>query len=403
MTNALELAALIASWALVISRAPLIRRGPRKRALWLVFATLATGITFGRDDVNAFAERVTGVIDIGAVVKDLFGLATGAAIAAFAAELTVGGDAARRIRRRWNAVAAAAAVALTIAFTLVPRHPHTNDFLAAYAGDPAAGAYWIVFETYLGTAMVWIGVLLWRYARRTPRSPALIGLWIFGVGVALGLAYAAQRIVSIVAGLVAGPAHASRADPTLSKTLLALCLLCVAIGSSFPAAAGVWRAVRRYRELRRLYPLWRRLAQACPHITLEPPHGPLRDALRLSRLDWRLRRRVIEIDDGLLAMRDYVDAATHQLSREHASAANLTGTAHSAAATACWLAVALVAKRSGGTPSAGGVGVAVGGEDLDSDARWLIDVGRHLRGPLVARFVDVASPVRSSPTATETS
>ncbi len=75
-----------------------------------------------------------------------------------------------------------------------------------------------------------------------------------------------------------------------------------------------WRWLAQYRSYRRLYPLWHLLRTTTPTITLtalfSPPRSAISDAARLDRITLRRLRRVIEIRDGMLAIRPFCDPQT---------------------------------------------------------------------------------------------
>ena len=54
-----------------------------------------------------------------------------------------------------------------------------------------------------------------------------------------------------------------------------------------------------------LYPLWTDLLRDVPQVALEPPASRWRDRLQVRDLEFRLYRRVIEIEDCLCALDRY--------------------------------------------------------------------------------------------------
>ena len=97
-------------------------------------------------------------------------------------------------------------------------------------------------------------------------------------------------------------------DPVLvSNGLLIVAVLGVTGGD----LGTPWRWLAQYRSYRRLYPLWHLLRTTTPTIALTalfaPPRSATGDAARLDRIALRRLRRVIEIRDGMLAIRPYCD------------------------------------------------------------------------------------------------
>ena len=129
-----------------------------------------------------------------------------------------------------------------------------------------------------------------------------------------------------------------------SKLLPTSAYLLVLVGATLPTLL-TW--LGRYRRYRRLGPLWRDLYRADPAIALDPPAVP--DAFAVVRLRLRLYRRVIEIRDGLLALRPYRDPVVAAAARDRATRAGLHGPPCDAAVEAAVIAAALRAKAEGPT------------------------------------------------------
>jgi hypothetical protein len=60
------------------------------------------------------------------------------------------------------------------------------------------------------------------------------------------------------------------------------------------------------------------LREINPEIALDPAPSGFRDTLRIRDLDFRLYRRIIEIRDGRLALRPFLDADVARRAREDA-------------------------------------------------------------------------------------
>jgi hypothetical protein len=141
-----------------------------------------------------------------------------------------------------------------------------------------------------------------------------------------------------------------------------------------------------YRTYRRLYPLWRDLYQASPGIALHPP------TRSMTHLNYRLYRRVIEIRDGLLALRSYRDPEVRIHARRCGEAAGWSGDELRAAVAAAQLKAALKAKAQGvvvrADSRAGSDDRALfelrRGNDLTTEAEWLGQIARAYVRPPVA-------------------
>jgi hypothetical protein len=74
----------------------------------------------------------------------------------------------------------------------------------------------------------------------------------------------------------------------------------------------------RLRAYQRLYCLWAALYAVDPRIALDPPPSRRADLLNLRDLDFRLYRRFIEIQDGLLVLQPHMDGTVAAIARSRA-------------------------------------------------------------------------------------
>lgn len=162
----------------------------------------------------------------------------------------------------------------------------------------------------------------------------------------------------------------------VGKVLPTTAYLLVLVGAVLPAVVS-WLV--RHRSYRQLGPLWRALYRADPAIALDPPTLP--DLLVLARLRLRLYRRVIEIRDGLLALRPYRDPDVAATARDRATRAGLDGARRDAAVEAAVVDAALRARAEGRAPAATGDTVVAGGADLAAETAFLGLVACAYRGP----------------------
>jgi hypothetical protein len=133
---------------------------------------------------------------------------------------------------------------------------------------------------------------------------------------------------------------------------------------------------------RRLYPLWRDLYQVVPRVAIDPP------TRSLTHLSYRLHRRVIEIYDGLLALRSYKDPEVRRRALQCGREAGFTGDELRVAVAAAQLKAALTAKAMGRVVPSNSRGGADdseilefrGGSDLTGEAAWLARIARAYMG-----------------------
>jgi hypothetical protein len=136
----------------------------------------------------------------------------------------------------------------------------------------------------------------------------------------------------------------AEAAEQIQSVLLAATVFVMATGLLWPAV-GEWPLVRRLsalRTYRQLYPLWRSYYEAEPSIALD---GSANES-GLRDIELRLYRRVIEIRDGMLAVRPYANGRTRDLAQREAHSAGLRDP--DLVAEAAWLEVGRRAKMRGG-------------------------------------------------------
>ncbi|MDP8930083.1 MAG: hypothetical protein M3O70_16320 [Actinomycetota bacterium] len=138
------------------------------------------------------------------------------------------------------------------------------------------------------------------------------------------------------------------------------------------------RWLDEYRAHWHLYPLWRALYHSNPEIALVPPASLVANALTMRRVGFHLYRRVIEIRDGVLALRRHFDPRVAHAARERGRAAGLVDEDLQALVEAESLIGALRAKEQGLAPVEAALPTdAVGGTDLPSEASYLQKVARY--------------------------
>ena len=131
-----------------------------------------------------------------------------------------------------------------------------------------------------------------------------------------------------------------------------------------------------YRAHRKLYLLWSDLREITPEIALDPASSEFHDRLRLRDLDFRLYRRVIEIRDGRLALRPFLDADVARQAREDALRGGLDDRDLEAAVEARVLATGIENARQLRLPDDVLAASQHGGTDFMSEVDWLLRVVR---------------------------
>lgn len=178
----------------------------------------------------------------------------------------------------------------------------------------AYALYLGLFISYLSLAIVDFLRQALRQSRSTRRVSIRFGLRLAATGCFFGLVYSAYK-AAVLTSLGLGLHLVQRDEPHCSSLVAppcvfsvsapALAVLFIGVGLTLPAVVyPISQARRRRWETRSfvaLEPLWSDLAAAVPHIVLpaSDPGGDMNDP------GFFLQRRVVEISDGLLALRPY--------------------------------------------------------------------------------------------------
>ncbi len=231
------------------------------------------------------------------------GAATSIVAASFQVNLTPD-EARRRIRLRLI-VAAALLAGMT---GLVMWEGLTAPSGKAYA------LYLGLFISYLSLAIVDFLRQALRQSRSTRRVSIRFGLRLAATGCFFGLVYSAYK-ATVLMSLGLGLHLVQRDEPHCSSLVAppcvfsvsapALAVLFIGVGLTLPAVVYPINQARRRRWETRsfvaLEPLWSDLTAAVPHIVLPASdHGG-----DMNDPGFLLQRRVVEISDGLLALRPY--------------------------------------------------------------------------------------------------
>ncbi len=383
---------LLAGLALLalLAKLPALRRDPREPgllALCAVFATLAVSYTLFTAPVWAWVDRALGVPNIGGILNQ--GLVIVLTAAQLAVVLGWSGPPARvwpRIRLRlWLYGLVLGAMAVLYALALATG-TQDHDYVLALVGSPFYQVYLVLYLGAYTLGQADVLRLCWRYAKVAGRTWLRLGLRLAAISSALGLVYSAGRAADLVAGLFA---YTGQPWEPVVQASIALAALFKITGWTVPGwgpRVSEWfGGLDRRRALRELAPLWAALYRAEPDIALV---DPLAGAWRRPGTAFRLYRRVIEIRDGELALRPWLDPAVAELARRLADEAGLTGEEHAAVVEAARLRMALRDKADGHrTTGAAPLSPAEGVTDLAGELAWLRRVARAFESSPVVEAV----------------
>jgi hypothetical protein len=377
------LAALL-GWAALLYKLRDLLREPASRPLRLLCSILAclplTAILGSRTAYVAFDRRV-GTPNLGELVLNVSGMCFVIAAQRLTLRWAYPTEQARRRRNWWPSLYVLALCAQLVLFILAPVDEESTQFVVRYADTAYARESILIVDICLLVTLADIARLCWRYASVAGRRFLRIGLRCTAIGAISGIGYFSVEVVYVIARTV----HVTLFPDDLMRSLYSsigfAAAVSITIGLTIPAwgprlaAATAW--LRRYLVYRRLHPLWLALYHASPHIALDVPTR-LKDPLWLSDLDYRLVRRVVEIRDGRLALRRYLDAGTAGHARHVGERAGLTGIALHAAVEAATIADAIRAKGEQLETSDPCDREAHGGSDLATESAWLRQVAHAL-------------------------
>ncbi|CAL9589823.1 hypothetical protein SUDANB120_05222 [Streptomyces sp. enrichment culture] len=381
--DALAVPSVVCLWAAVLLRAPAALRSPQQRGLWLAVATAAAAMTLNLPAVVAHAMRDPAHSHAVGLTRNLIGVLSAGAVLYFVAAATRG----RALQiAAWTGTAVWLA-ALAVLDAAAPAHG-THTIPAQ--GDPVPStAYWLLLIAAHLIANTVCVALCWRYSGRTESRALAFGLRLFGLGTAL----AGVFWVAFLAKALFGSTWAMPAMPltmNLHGLLRAAAILVPTLFTLRGTAADTATAWR-------LWPLWRDLVQAVPHVALTKPR-----AGRLLELLWPpvprnllVYRKVIETRDAILILGDYVAPGIPELAAAHVTVRGVPEPRRSAAALACVLKEAREAKLAGrsGMPGPAAQWVLPAamqtpaeGTGLEDEARFLVDVARAYGSPETTAF-----------------
>ncbi|MFB7175075.1 MAB_1171c family putative transporter [Streptomyces sp. NPDC056254] len=381
----LAVPSVVCLWAAVLLRAPGALRSPQQRGLWLAVATAAAAMTLNLPDLVAYAmDRGAAYAHTIGLARNLVGVLSAGAVLYFVAAATRG----RRLQIASCAATAAWTAALVALDAAAPGHgTHTMP----PAGDPVPSlAYWLVLISAHVIANTLCVALCWRYSRRTGSRGLAAGLRLFGLGTALAglfwLAYLAKALF--------GSTWAMPALPLLMN----LHGLLRAAAILVPTLFTLRRTAGDIATAWRLWPLWRDLVEAVPHVALNKPRSS-----RLAELLWPpvqrdllVYRKVIETRDAILILGEYARPGALEQARGLLAGRQIPERRRTAAALARVLKEARRAKLAG-LPGRAGEAAALElpaavqssneGGDLADEARFLVDVAEAYTSPATTEEV----------------
>jgi len=376
LNGALTGIVLVLLWGTVLARLPTFWRGARQRAMWATLTSLALAKTVATPGVNALAGEFLPEPQI---IPHLFAVATAFFLVRFLSLITDYDAAHPHAARRQLLLAAAVLGTMIILMAATPDGIKTKgNELMGTAIAPAAAGYWVVLNGYLGAVLTIATALFWRIGRSAPAGPLRHGLRALATGTFLIALYAALKTGLILMHSLGVSPSVDRIEPAANATRNIGIIICVT-GAAVPAAGKLRSVVHAYRSLWALRPLWQVMRRTFPDMILFPRRRALLELAGVDEVQLRLYRRVIEIRDGMLTLRDYLPAGTLAAARRYVGE-------HPALVEACGIALALRRHRSGAVAAGNNDRWAEIGGEVADEVAWLSAVGAAFRREEPAAF-----------------
>ncbi|MCM4083921.1 hypothetical protein LXN57_40880 [Actinoplanes sp. TRM88002] len=300
-----------------------VRRNPRNARLWAVLFTIAvpaTGITIATDGVYSAIARVSGQPHLPTLL--MYCCCVGYSISAFIMTLLLKMPAhlAKPLIVRYIIFFTLSITTMIILFfNIRADEADPLGMERAYAQSAVGGLFLLIFLGSFAAGLIAEARQSLQFARQvaaTGGRPWLqLGLQYTAAGALLAISYCATKALSVVAAWVG---LEIRAIDILGTILVMLGALTMTLGLTMPAwgphCSSAKETLRQAITYVQLHSLWAELVAQYPGIALDKPQSRLVDFANLRDLGYRLNRRVIEINDGILAVQS--QASTPEQSGE---------------------------------------------------------------------------------------
>ncbi|WP_328582712.1 MAB_1171c family putative transporter [Streptomyces sp. NBC_00370] len=296
----------------------------------------------------------------------------------------------RQVRKRL-AVFAALAAAMTVLFLTGGAHrPETPlTFDTTFATSGLIAAFLVLYQAGFGFALIDIGRVCLGHAARLPEGPLRRGIRLIALGAVVACGYVLCKLVAITTA-AAGVTGTDWLSTALGPVFAALGAALITAGFASPASAAWTRRRRDYQALR---PLWDVAYLADERLALEAPPSAWTERLAFRDLEWRTARRGLEIRDGQLTLRPWVDPAVVSAATEVADRAGLDEADRAALIVAASLRGAADALSVGRPPRPREDQASLPGLDAEpaGERAHLVRVARYLNAPLTGEALALAA------------
>jgi hypothetical protein len=287
----LDNALVVLLWVMALGRLPTLWRDRRQRALWGAVFALALVKTASDPPIAAHLHAP--------ILPHLLGVIAAYCLLRFIALVTGSGNIQGQLILTTGVIAT-----LGVLDVAAGGIDTTSGVLTSHL-SPVTVAYWVVLEVYLGAVLITATVLFWTVARAAPAGLPRLGLRAIAAGTCVISVYAAAKTILIVIHGFGVPVDFAAIQPAAQAIQGSAVLLTVA-GGIAPTTRRARAVASAYRSLVALRPLWKAMRDAFPEIILFTPRRAVIELAGVDDVHLRLYRRVIEIRDGMLALRDFL-------------------------------------------------------------------------------------------------
>ncbi|MGV0665625.1 hypothetical protein BKG83_12615 [Mycobacteroides chelonae] len=360
---AYSIAAVFSFGAVVVVAAAMLRsrvRPPASVALLLSFLFKGIAVTLATPPLYEKFDNLVGVHNMGRLVLNLSG-----GMAWTACVLTVitfwgeSGPRAVQRARLWVGMAVVIGAALTLCWFVAPTSELPQDFYSSHGNKPAWVLYMLIYLITYGLGAILITVKCLQYARFHDVAWLRRSMLLTAAGATMCLLFCLMRAHSAIYGMITNDSYSWQRLAPLAATIGQILIVVGLAGPSFSQlVTSARQRIQAYRQHRQLEPLWTALYEGNAQIALAPPQAAIGDR------NYRLYRRIVEIRDGLSAIRPYLteDASTTSAARQIHSAIEQQRTAPQHDKTS---GTKIIGERTGANRK----------EELN----WLLDVARELQ------------------------
>ncbi|MYW03336.1 MAB_1171c family putative transporter [Streptomyces sp. SID3343] len=384
----LDVLPIVVIWAAALWHAPKLAGPLWQRWMPVGLLALALCLTIRLDPVSDWISERTGMPNLAVLLKHSLAVVVTGAWLEWALLLRATDEPAHRLLRvtsvlRWTTLAG-----LLVTYLRVPDSANA-EFFAGQGHDPAAARHELVFTLYLAVTGLLAARVFWHKSRLA-RDPAVVwGTRLLATAFVLTPGYGLGRLVALTAYATGHTAPGAFNTTRLSWPFGAVSVLLIVAGVSIPGFVTLSRTWIARRRLRRLRTLWTLVVPAIPDTVLPTPPDARTDPLGLGTTHLRLVRRVVEIRDGMLALRRYADPDLCERLRADLEGRGLTDPDLELATVAAWTILTADALHNGRTPQRV---VAPPPRppkaNLDAEAQRLVDIASALRRPRTGACVE---------------